>query len=211
VEVKILHCAQNDSDCNGYEFSRKLNIRKGACVMAANAARALDYESEYFFGSAAPAREIFDEPAARPVEIPIPQERTLQRQKARAAAAARNVPGISLFAVFGSLFAAVLMVFVVLAQISYNEAAAETVRLNARLQALTEQQRRLEITYENVIDMNAIERYAEDVLGMSKPEADQIAIVKSMPYDRAEVIDESDNSLLDGLGSFISSLMKYFK
>jgi hypothetical protein len=22
VEVKILRCAQNDSDCNGYEFSR---------------------------------------------------------------------------------------------------------------------------------------------------------------------------------------------
>jgi branched-chain amino acid transport system ATP-binding protein len=37
------------------------------------------------------------------------------------------------------------MVFVVLAQINYNEAASETVRLNNRLRTLTEQQRRLEI------------------------------------------------------------------
>jgi cell division protein FtsL len=179
--------------------------------MAAEAARAIGFDSEYYFGSAAPAREVFDSPPPKPAEIPIPQERTLQRQKERAAAAARSVPGVSLFAISGALFAAVLMVFVVLAQISYNEAAAETVRLNTRLQALTEQQRRLEITYENVIDMKEIERYAEDVLGMSKPEADQIAIVKSMPYDKAEVICESENGWLDGLGSFISSLTKYFK
>jgi len=179
--------------------------------MAAEAARVLDFDDEYYFGSAAPAREIFEEPAAPPVEIPQPQERALQRQKERAAAAARALPGISLFAIFGSLTAAVLMIFVMLAQISYNETAAETVRLNAELLELTEQQRRLEITYENVIDLKEIEQYARDVLGMSKPEADQIAVIHRMPDDRAEVVEASDESSLDGLGAFISSLMKYFK
>jgi Flp pilus assembly pilin Flp len=33
MEVKILRCAQNDSDCNGYEFSRKLSIKKGGILM----------------------------------------------------------------------------------------------------------------------------------------------------------------------------------
>jgi len=180
----------------------------------AEAARVLDYDSDYskyFYGSAAPAREIFDEPETRPEEIPLPQERTLQRQKARAAAVAQRVPGISLFAILGSLTAAVLMIFVMLAQISYNEVAAETVKLNAQLQELTEQQKKLEIAYENVIDMKEIERYARDVLGMSKPEADQIAIIHSTPIDRAEVIGASDESSLNGFGEFISSLLKYFK
>jgi len=179
--------------------------------MAAEAARVLDYDSEFLYGSAAPASEVFGEPEAGPAEMPLPRERTLQRQKARAAAIAQRVPGISLFAVFGSLTAAALMIFIMLAQISYNEVAAETVRLSAQLQELTEQRRRLEIEYENVIDMKEIERYARDVLGMSKPDADQIAVIWSAPADRAEVIGESDESSLDGLGAFFSSLIEYFK
>ena len=179
--------------------------------MAAEAARVLDYYDELYYGSAAPAREVFEEPAERPVEIPLSPERTLQRQKARAAAAAQRTGGISLFAVFGSILAAALMVFVVLAQISYNETAAESVRLNAELQALTEQQRKLEIAYENAFDMKEIERYAKDVLGMSKPEADQIAIIHSVPEDKAEVIGEIETSPLEGFGSFLSTLLGYFK
>jgi len=179
--------------------------------MAAEAARVLDFDNEYYYGSAAPAREVIDEPSATPVEIPIPRERTLQRQRERAIAAAKNVPGVSLFAIIGTLIAASLMVFVMLAQINYNEAAAEAVRLNAQLLELSEQQKRLEITYESVIDMKEIERYARDVLGMSKPEADQIAIIHRMPDDMAVVIDESEESSLHGLGEFMSSLMKYFK
>jgi len=179
--------------------------------MAAEAARVLEYEREYYFGSAAPAREVFDEPVARPVEIPVPGDRTRQRQRARAAAAAQSVPGISLFAVVGSIAAAVLMVFVVLAQISLNEAAAETGKLNTQLQELTEHQRRLEITYESVIDMKEVERYAKDVLGMTIPDAGQIAIIRSVPDDRAEVIGGDDESSLSGLGSFMSSLLEYFK
>ena len=178
--------------------------------MAAEAARVLDFDSDYYFGSAAPAREEYDAPAPQPEEIPISQERTIQRQRARAAAAAQSVPGVSLFAIFGAILTATLMVFVVLAQINYNEAASETVRLNNRLRTLTEQQRRLEIAYESVIDIEEVERYAKDVLGMSKPESDQIAIIHSVPGDRAEVIGGSDESTLNGLGKFLSSLLEYF-
>ena len=179
--------------------------------MAAEAARVLDFNNDYIFGSAAPAREVYEEPVPEVVDIPIPEERTRQRQKTRAAAAAQSVSGVSLFAIFGSIFAAALMVFVVLAQISFNETAAETVRLNAQLQVLTEQQRKLEIAYESVVDIEEIEKYAKDVLGMSKPEANQIIINHSTPRDSAEVIDEGDKSALNGLGSFLSSLTEYFR
>jgi len=179
--------------------------------MAAEAARVLDYDNEYFYGSAAPAREVSGEPWAQTGEVAIPQERTLQRQRARAAEAARSAPGVSMFAVLGALFAAALTVFVVLAQISYNEIASESARLNAQLSELTEQQRRLEITHESVVDMKEVERYARDVLGMSKPEASQVVVFQSAPADRAEVITESDVSAFQGFGKFISSLMEYFR
>jgi len=103
------------------------------------------------------------------------------------------------------------MIFVMLAQINYNEAAGEIVHLNAQLDRLTEQQRRLEITFESVIDMKEVERYARDERGMSKPEADQVAVIHNVPADRVEILDGSDEGALQGLGSFVSSLLDNFR
>ena len=178
----------------------------------AEAARVLEFPDDYIHGSAAPAGAGYTEPLARPVDTPMLDERIRQRERARAEAAMQNAPSISLFAIFGSIFAGVLMMFVVLAQISYNEIASETVRLNSQLSALTEQQKRLEITFESVIDMKEVELYARDVLGMSRPDSDQIAVIHSAPSDRIEILSSGgeENSLRD-FGSFISSLMGYLK
>jgi len=179
--------------------------------MAAEAARVLDFDDRYYYGSAAPVREEYPEPAPSPREIPNVEERIRQRERAREAAAAANMPGVSLFAIFGSVFVAVLMIFVVLAQISYNEAVGDTARLSAQFLELTEQQRRLEITFESVLDMKEIERYARDVLGMSKPESYQLAVVHSTASDKAEILQAAESDALRGFGSFISSLLEYFK
>jgi len=176
--------------------------------MGAEPARVLDFPDDYLYGSAAPAG------AAGLAELPeietAPGERV--RTKEKTDAAPQHATRVSLFAVFGSLFAGVLMVFVVLAQISYNEIAGETVSLNAQYADLTQQQRRLEITFESVIDMKEIERYARDVLGMSRPETDQVTMTYNASGDRVEVLPGGDDkSPLHDLGSFISSLLEYFK
>jgi cell division protein FtsL len=176
----------------------------------AEAARVLEFPDDYIHGSAAPAGTRYAEPAPRPVETTMQDEWIRQRERARAAAAVKNAPAVSLFAVFGTVFAGFLMVFVVLAQITYNEIAAEAVRLNSQFAALSEQQRRLEITFESVIDMKEVERYARDVLGMSRPDADQVAIVYSVPRDRVEILRGEGDSLRE-FGSFISSLLEYLR
>jgi len=178
----------------------------------AEAARVLEFPDDYIQGSAAPAGVGYDEPRVRHVDDPMLEERHRLRERAKAEAAMENAPSISLFAVFGSIFAGVLMIFVVLAQISYNEIASEAVRLNTQLQALTEQQKRLEITFESVIDMKEVEMYARDVLGMSRPDSDQIAVIHHAPLDRIEIIgnDVEDNALRE-FGSFVTSLLEYFK
>jgi cell division protein FtsL len=143
--------------------------------------------------------------------MPNPYGQTRARERARAATAAQRSIGVSLFALFGALFIAVLLVFVMLAHIYYSEAARETVRLSAQLNRLSEQQRVLEISFESVIDMKEVERYARDVLGMSKPDPDQIAIVQSIAPDRAEVIESNEEGVLHGFGAFISSLVDYLR
>ena len=175
----------------------------------AEAARVFD---EFTYGSAAPARETYAEPAEQ-FEVQSPQEILRRRERARAAAAAaQRTPVVSVFAVFGAVIIGVLMIFAVLAQVSYNEVASETVRLNAQIRSLEEQERRLEIAFESVVDMKEVERYARDVLGMSKPEAEQVAIIQSVQSDTAEIVDNGEKeSALRGFGSFISSLTEYFR
>ena len=179
--------------------------------MAAEGARKLDYPVGGYYDSTAPVRAPYTEPEVEPAEAPAPHEQTRPREKTKEAGA-RNAPTLSLFAVFGTVFACVLMVFVVLAQINFSEIAGETVRLNAQLNELMEQERRLEIEFENAIDMKKIEMYARDTLGMSKPDSDQASVVRSIPIDSAEIINSGGEAdALSGFGSFISSLLEYFR
>ena len=181
--------------------------------MAAEAARVLDdydYTGSAYYGSAAPAEVPYVRPVAEPVDVPAPQEQTRSGEYAKEAV--QSAPAVSLFAIFGTIFAGILMIFVILAQINYNEIAGETVRLNTQLNELNEHERRLEIEFENVIDMKEVERYARDTLGMSKPGADQVAIIGGLPVDSAEIISNNDEGgSTGGLGSFITSLLEYFK
>ncbi|MCL2366581.1 MAG: cell division protein FtsL [Oscillospiraceae bacterium] len=178
----------------------------------AEAARVLDYE-KYNYGSAAPAREHV--PGTTPGVVEAPQSEAQVRQSARARVAVamqpQAQPGVSLFAILGTVVVAVLMFLVILAQISYAQIAAENARLGAQLSALNEQHRRLEITFESVMDMNEVERYARDVLGMSRPSAGQTVIISGVGMDRAEVLAPPQQGALREFGSFISSLLEILR
>ncbi|MCL2044771.1 MAG: hypothetical protein FWG88_00100 [Oscillospiraceae bacterium] len=178
--------------------------------MSAEAVRTNDYTSREYYSSAAPARvPTFTIPgtAAQP-QTRIEEQAAPQAVAETAVATA----GISLFAVLGSLIAAVLMVFVVLAQISYNEIASDIVRQNSQLDMLLEQERKFEKDFENSIDMKEVERIARDELGMTRQSPEYIPITAFVPIDSAQIIESDDKgSALKGFGSFISSLIEYFK
>ena len=181
----------------------------------AEAARVLDYLDSDYYGTAAPALapygQPYTEPVAPPAEEPTTREQTRPRERAREIAE-QNAPAVSLFAVFGAVFVSILMIFVVLAQINYTELAGEIVRLNAQLSELIEEERKLEIEFENAIDMKEVEMYARDTLGMSKPDADQIAIIRSLPSDSAEILSNGGaENTLSGFGAFLQSLLEYLR
>ena len=141
------------------------------------------------------------------------REKTQVKTKAKSVAEAveKTVPGISFFAILGTVFVAVLMVFVVLAQINYNETAAESVRLNMLISDLSARHRALELSFENAVDIKEVERFARDELGMSRPETSQVIIISTTPRDTAMVINNSEDRGLQGFGSFLRSLTEYFR
>ena len=181
-----------------------------------NQARALNY---YNYGTAAPTIQAMVEAETRRLQrtsapvSSVAKERVRQREreKANAVAAEKALPGISVFAVLGTLFVAVLMVFVVLAQINFNETAAESVRLNVLLRELTERHRVLELAFESAVDIREVERFARDELGMSRPDAGQILVISSAPRDTAVVLYSGEERGMQGFGNFLRSLTEYFR
>ena len=176
-------------------------------------ARALNY---YTYGSAAPTIQAMVDAETRRVEKPAPKtsvakERVRQRERIKATAAEKTAPGISIFAIFGALFVSVLMVFVVLAQINYNETAAESVRLSIHLSELSERHRALELSFESAVDIKEVERFARDELGMSRPDAGQIIVISSTPRDTAIVLNTGEERGVQGFGNFLRSLTEYFR
>jgi len=177
-----------------------------------NEARALSY---YNYGSAAPTLKSLVEaetkvmPFIKPKESPV-KEHTKRLEKVKAIAEAKTVPGISVFAVLGTLFVSVLMVFVVLAQINFNEAAGENVRLRSHISELSEKQRALELAFESIIDIKEVERFARDELGMSRPDAGQAVTITTTPRDTAIIIPVAEERSVQGFGAFIRSLTEYF-
>jgi cell division protein FtsB len=121
--------------------------------------------------------------------------------------------GLSLFAVAGFAFVAVMMVFMLLAHVKVSEITTESAALQTRLDELTEEERKLKISYEDAFDVNRVEEYATNVLGMSKPLDTQVATVATAVSDKAVVVDEpapEDGGGLD-MGTFLASLVAYFK
>jgi len=175
-------------------------------------ARALNF---YNYGTAAPTiQSMVDAETKRmqplqkkPAAI---RERVRKPEKVIAAVAEKTFPGISVFAVLGTLFVSVLMVFVVLAQINFNEAAGETARLNNHLIQLNERHKVLELAFESVIDIKEVERFARDELGMSRPEAGQVLSISTTPRDTAIVFDPGEVRGVQGFAAFLKSLTEYF-
>jgi len=139
--------------------------------------------------------------------------KTKQATKVKRAAKSseKPAPGVSVFAILGTLFVSVLMVFVVLAQINFNETAAESVRLNILIGELTERQRLLELSFENAVDIREVERFARDELGMSRPDSRQMMVIEAAPRDIALALDNRDDRGLEGFGAFLRSLTDYFR
>jgi len=180
--------------------------------MDANA-RALNY---YNYGTTAPSIKAMVDAETRRVEMPdakttAAKEKVHRQNKVKEVLTAKTVPGISVFAVLGALFVSVLMVFVVLAQINYNETAGETARMSAQLSDLADKHRVLELTFESVIDIKEVERFARDELGMSRPDAGQVEIISATPRDSAIVINNGQERGMQGFGTFLKSLTEYFK
>lgn len=166
---------------------------------------------EYVHESAVPERA----PVRKPLEKPAVRNepKTIERTAPRPAHRTQKSYGISLFAMTGFVVVAVMIVFVLLAHVKYNEVASETVQLQVKLDELTEQERKLKIAYEDAFDVINVEQYATNVLGMSRLDESQVSTVESTASDKAIVVSQEndDKQVTESMVTFLASLVAYFK
>ena len=145
----------------------------------------------------------------------LPKAQTKQKTQAKSKVVpvleAKTAPGISVFAVLGTVFVAILMVFVVLAQINFNETAAESVRLNVLINDLSSRHRELELSFESAVDIKEVERFTRDELGMSRPDSNHVILINSSPRDTAIIMSSTEERSIQGFGYFLRSLTEYFR
>lgn len=169
-------------------------------------AKTLKRRERYIHGSAVSAEHSISRPTIGLTNVTMSQRRVPQAEAESRPVrkAQQKAPSVSLFAIVGFFAVASLMIFVMLAQVNYNEILRETARLHTHMDMLTEQHRIMSIAFESAINMDEIERYARDVLGMSKPESAQITVFRFQQPDRVEVIThESDTVWWRELGGYL--------
>ena len=155
----------------------------------------------YDYASAAP-EEIYEEPEIKPQAQPKPAP--APRRQTRYS--------VSVVSVMGLAFACFMLVIAILAYIRLADVAHTTALLEEHYAELSEENRRLKIAYEEAFDSNAIEEYAVNDLGMSKPSDAQVEYFNFSVGDRAEVLNagETKNSGIKDIIAFAKSLFEYF-
>lgn len=182
------------------------------------AASAIRYAASATYGSAAydltklPGFGLpQEETAAQPTQEELIRERLSARAQARAMEKAKlQVFGVPLLAIIGGIVAAALLVTVLMGYVEMAAISGEITEARSSIAELSERNEALKIQYEMTFDMEAIETYAINILGLTKtaPEANDCDIFLA---DRAEILAEDETAGLKArIKGFLSSIPEYF-
>jgi cell division protein FtsL len=151
-------------------------------------------------------------PRTVPSQSPARSPKTTPKAAPRSYRKKQKAYGISLYSAIGFVVIAVMMIFVLLAHVRYAEVTNETVKLQTQMTTLNEQERKLQIAYVNAFDINQVEQYATNQLGMSQPAESQIGTISVTAQDKAVVADTHQENVVasESIGTFLASLVAYF-
>ena len=91
-----------------------------------------------------------------------------------------------------SVAAVGLMIKGLMVRIELAEQSNLGVSLKQQLELLQEENRKLRIRYESSIDLDELESYAKDILGMQKPGKSRIKKIDTDTQDKAIVLGDSE-------------------
>jgi cell division protein FtsL len=200
----------------GYEL--EIELKKGD-TMAARTAE-MDYAENAVYGNVAydlSTAAGYAIPRERTANPPLerPREKVREREQVRTRTAAKEQTafGVPVLGIFGIAIAAVMMVFVLFGYVQLAEISGEMGSLNSTISTLNEENAKLKVAYESTFNLNEIEDYAVNVLGMTKLADSNVTRFDIVKADKASILSEDDstNGILAGIESFFDTVREYFK
>lgn len=146
----------------------------------------------------------------RPVETELENHGLLEqpeiRERQRIKSTAKH--GISVFAIMGCISIACLLFLVLMSHIELAQISKESAELTEQLSTLEAEEIKRRLEYESAFDLNEIESYAVNVLGMSKAGENQVYYIQRRANDQAVVLEENTNNkgMMDSISSLLSRI-----
>ena len=154
-----------------------------------------------------------EEETAEPSREEKIRQRLDERARVRAQEKAKTQAqtfGIPLLGMVGAVVVAVLMITVLMGYIQLAEISGETSRVRASIEDLEERSEILKLQYETTFDMESVEAYAVNILGMTRGSARETCTGVILA-DRAQVLAEDETAgVLARITGFLKSLPEYF-
>ena len=154
--------------------------------------------------------EIPAQPAPRKKE----KARTVAQPRQKARQKAQEKTGISVFSVVGFALIAVMMVFVVLANVRLTEISYSVSETRNRITKLENEREQLEAQYETAFNLTELRAYAVENLGMTETVSSETIVLGGVRQDKAEILDNSlteEKGIVSTASTFLTSLLEYFK
>ena len=181
---------------------------------AVNGSEALDLDHLVYYGydGNAVQEPEYEEPSERDEPTEITTEREARHPGIHEA---ERRTGVSLLTVFGIILAVFVSVLTLLANVRLTALSTETVALGRQLETLQQENSVLKIRYENTFDMEEIESYAVNTLGMTRLADSQIIVLGNCGGDHAEIIGtgerEAVGSVLQEAGAILPAIRDYLQ
>lgn len=115
----------------------------------------------------------------------------------------------SMFTLLTVIIVSLLLIKTLILRIELTTVCDANVKAEQQLEGLIEEQRKLQIEYEKSIDLEAIDEYAKNELGMQKPGPGQKVKIDTETRDKVIIIDDSEETENE-LDHLIGCIKEYF-
>ncbi len=172
------------------------------------------YADDLFFEEEYNAYGAYGNAVPKPVPQEVPEVAERPKEDVRAKTAPKTAPRayVSLIAALGFLAVIVLEMIVVVSFVKLTSLSSDIYELNEQLTELEKENKALTIAYESTFKLEAIEEYAENMLGMEKESIGQVKYLDSQYEDHAVIVgDGADNgSIFAKLKNMLKGVTEYF-
>lgn len=175
---------------------------------------AVDFEYLPFVSGDSSAYELDNWQRMPDISIERQPEAAEALEREIAAESARERIGISPLTFVGFAVAVVMLVMMLFSYMQLAQISSESGLLLEQIDRLQEEQAKLKVRYESTFNLDEIEQYAINELGMVSPVASQMNYISFSAPDHAVILGETADEqpgVFGGIGEFLTSISEYFR